>query len=110
MVKRLPLQLVGDKMKLLRLFIRVDVRSITSVSVIRALMSVIRVVCAGGEDPVDPGLLVLMPRSHERGAGELFIVQAVRSSLGRVLGDWQGSINCFGSELEEVAVNFARTH
>lgn len=50
-----------------------------------------------GDDPVHPGLLVLMSRSGESCSRQLFGIEAIRSLLGRVLAYGKGSFNGFRS-------------
>lgn len=47
------------------------------------------------DDSIQPGLLVFSARGCERGARNLFRVQAKRRSLGSILCDWQRPFYCF---------------
>ena len=51
---------------------------------------------AGGQDAVQPGLLVLVARRCEGGARELLGVEPMRGLLGRVLPDGKGAGDGFG--------------
>lgn len=59
---------------------------------------------AGGEDTVEPCLLVFMAGGCESGAGELFGVEPVGRFLRRVCADWESAFYCFAPGLVSVLV------
>ena len=56
------------------------------------------VVRCGGNDPVDPGLFVLMAGRRECCSGELLSIEAIWRLLRGVLRYWQSSFDGFRSK------------
>ena len=71
-VERVPSELIGYLVQLARIWIDV---------VGTGLSWLERGVRSGGKDPVEPGLLVLAARCSESCAGQLLVVEAIRSLL-----------------------------
>lgn len=92
MVKGVPAELVGDVLE--RGGLGAGFRG-------RGCRRGVRVVGAGGEDAVEPGLFALVARRREGGSGELFGVEAVGGLLWGVLADREGVGDGFGSGEEE---------
>lgn len=59
-------------------------------------MGLKRGVRGSGENPVEPGLLILMAGCGECGTRELLVVKTIRGFLGRVGTYRQCPFNCFG--------------
>lgn len=90
-IKGVPAQLVGNLTQ------RVDIAG--EGSVIGGRINVLKgLVSSGGQNAVEPCLLVLVSRRGEGGAGELFGVQAKGWFLGRVLANGESALDGFGSE------------
>ena len=89
-IKRIPPQLVGNVMQLVRLG--------GHARVIRIFLFRAKFLVSGrGNYPVDPALLVLVARGREGRPGELLSVEAIGGFLGGVLRYWQGTFNSFCS-------------
>jgi len=58
----------------------------------------------GGEDAVEPGLLVFVPGGGEGGAGELFGVETVGGLLGAVCTYGEGAGDGFGFMVRAEAI------
>lgn len=91
MVKRIPPQLVGDIVQLLERL------AAEAKGLVRRRDGFEGGVGAGGQDAVEPGLLVFVARRGEGGARELFGVEAEGRFLRGVMADGESAGDGFGS-------------